>query len=106
MDSNKIFNSELAVNYQFQELINQQLNAQCQLANNPYAMQILRWNIEKIEFLKRILAKSPRFPWQSIQLEMDRLYKIDHTLTGYTIQFDFVECLHPNRAKISLSINN
>ena len=53
-----------------------------------------------ISLIKKLIKINPRFDWQIIQLEMDRLYKLDSSLTGYKILFDFKNTRLPNRAYI------
>lgn len=58
--------------------------------------------IEKIEMLIRLVKVNVRFDWLKIQNEMDRLYKIDNSLTGYNIHFDFKESKESKRALIRI----
>lgn len=57
----------------------------------------------KIDFIKGLVQIEPRFEWKLIQNEMDRLFKKDNSLTGYTINFDFKDEEKPNRAKIQVN---
>ena len=69
-------------------------------------LRILDWHLNKIAIIENLISSDPRFEWKVIQNEMDRLFKVDPELTGYTIQFDFKESEFPNRALIKINLFN
>ena len=69
-------------------------------------VRILDGFLEDISKIKNLISINQRFEWKAIQNEMDRVYKIDSNLTGYTILFDFKESAFPNRARISVNLFN
>lgn len=67
---------------------------------NPLLFRAFDSLIKRTDLIKKLIKINPRFDWQIIQLEMDRLYKLDSSLTGYKILFDFKNTRLPNRAFI------
>jgi len=53
--------------------------------------------IKRTALIKKLIKSSPRFEWQIIQFEMDRLYRLESSITGYEILFDFKKANLPNR---------
>lgn len=64
--------------------------------------------VEKADLIKRLVERNPRFNWNFIQDEIDRLYKKDTSLTGVIIMLDYKDFKTPNRAsiKVNLTKNN
>jgi len=71
---------------------------------NQNFLGTLDWFLNKRFIIKDLISKDPRFDWMVIQNEMDRLYKVDPYLTGYSIQFDFKESIQTNRALIKVNL--
>lgn len=62
-------------------------------------------NINKrIDLVKDLIVKEPRFLWQVYQAEIDRLHKTDPELTGVDIYIDWKETETPRRAQIKSTI--
>lgn len=60
--------------------------------------------VSKIKMIKNLIQNEPRFNWNLIQSEMDRLFSLDKSLTGYNILFDFSDTKNPNRALIPVQL--
>lgn len=69
-------------------------------------VRVLDGFLKDIAKIKSLTSINPRFDWNMIQNEMDRLYKLDSSLTGYNIFFDFKESAFSSRAIISLNLFN
>lgn len=52
-------------------------------------LRFLAYFISEIEKLKVIISVNPRFEWELLQEEIDRLYSLDKNLTGINIQLNW-----------------
>jgi len=89
--------------YQLKELEIQLLNSQTTHSKYESVFRTFDYHLEKLKLIFRLFKQSIRFNWLQIQLEMDRLYKNDSTLTGFIIYFDFKNSEVVNRAHISFN---
>lgn len=95
---NQDFSSDLL--YQLKELEIQILNSQTTHSRNESVFRTFDYLLQKLKFIYRLFNQPIRFNWLQIQLEMDRLYKNDPTLTGYIFFFDFINTEAVNRGQI------
>jgi len=64
---------------------------------NPLLYRTFDSLLTNISLIEKLIKSSPRFEWQIIQFEMDRLYRLESSITGYEILFDFKKAKLPNR---------
>ncbi|WP_055436948.1 hypothetical protein [Lacinutrix algicola] len=69
------------------------------------SLDFFNWLDDKVDLISKVSKTEVRFNYLVIQNEMDRLYKLDPTITGYNITFDFVKTNDPFRAKFNLLIS-
>ena len=58
--------------------------------------ELLNWIAEKLNSISKIARRDVRFDYLFIQSEIDKLYKIDNSLTGFIIRLDFNKEKEPN----------
>ena len=58
------------------------------------------WIIKELNIIRNFVLYNPRFGWSEIQKEMDRLFRLDNSLTGFQLNIDFVDTDKPKRALI------
>lgn len=60
----------------------------------------------RIDQIRNLISKDPRFPWQSIQMEIDKLYKQDPRLTGVELRITWGKKDAGHRGFIDLQITD
>ena len=66
-------------------------------------LKFLDYVLSELDKIKITIEKNPRFIWVQIQEEIDRLYALDKSITGITVQLDWKQ--GGNRAFYNLEIN-
>ena len=92
--------------YQIIQFENQLINSQTEHSRNESVYRTYNYHLEKLSLIYRLLQKMPRFDWYFIQSEIDRMYKLDNTITGCIIHFDFKDLNYVNRAFLKYSTLN
>ncbi|MCM4153534.1 hypothetical protein DHD05_18220 [Arenibacter sp. N53] len=55
------------------------------------------WIINELNIIRNLALYNPRFGWTTVQREMDRIFKVDPTITGYNLFLDFIFTDNPKR---------
>lgn len=66
--------------------------------------ELLNWIAEKLNSISKIARRDVRFDYLFIQSEIDKLYKIDNSLTGFIIRLDFNKEKEPNRGFLEFNL--
>ena len=59
------------------------------------------WILEELTIIGSLVRYNPRFGWSEVQREMDRIYKVDKSITGYHLILDFKQVDCPRRPFIN-----
>ncbi|TYC14797.1 hypothetical protein ES677_05300 [Bizionia gelidisalsuginis] len=68
------------------------------------SMEFFNWIMSKLNRLSVVVNEDVRFDYLTIQGEIDRLYKIDNSITGVQILFDFIKTNNPKRAILTVTV--
>ena len=87
-----------------------QITSQIQYNKTKYpldveANQFFDWCLKKHEIIFGLVQINPRFGWAEIQKEMDRLFRLDNSLTGFQLNLNIGDTDKPNRALIERNIS-
>lgn len=66
-------------------------------------LKFLDYTLSELDKVKIAIENNPRFIWVQIQEEIDRLYALDKSITGITVQLDWKQ--GGNRAFYKFVIN-
>ena len=69
------------------------------------ANQFFDWCLKRHEIIFGLVQFNPRFGWAEIQKEMDRLFRLDNSLTGFQLNLNIGDTDKPNRALIERNIS-
>ncbi|MCM4162987.1 hypothetical protein DHC50_05210 [Arenibacter sp. A80] len=86
--------------YKINKLIEHIQFLKCKYPEDREAHKHFEWTINELNIIRNLVLYSPRFGWTTVQREMDRIYKVDPTTTGYKLILDFKSTDNPRRPKI------
>ncbi|QXP72125.1 hypothetical protein H0I29_08695 [Polaribacter sp. R2A056_3_33] len=70
---------------------------------DKFLLKFLDYVLSELDKVKIAIENNPRFIWVQIQEEIDRLYALDKSITGITVQLDWKQ--GGNRAFYKLEIH-
>lgn len=97
--------SIVAIEIQLREVVNQ---IEYMKAKHPLDIEANRffdWCLKRHEIILGLVQFNPRFGWSEIQKEMDRLFRLDNSLTAFQLNLDFVDTDKPKIALIKRNIS-
>ena len=96
----KFQSNSSSIQTHIKQLETQMINSQTEHSRIESVYRTYEYQLEKLHLINKLVNQSPRFDWLQIQSEIFRLYKLDSTITGCIIQFNFKNTIPANRAHI------
>ncbi|MGJ8743817.1 hypothetical protein [Polaribacter sp.] len=98
--NNKFVQNGLAI---LQSLSTEIVRLKIDRITDYFLLKFLDYTLCELDKIKITIENNPRFMWVQIQEEIDRLYTLDNSITGITVQLDWKQ--GGNRAFYKLEIN-